>query len=185
MEVTSTRTPGESMRNPAWFPAARSAQASLAKGREVEVRRRITGCHRARASNGSTSRCLMGQRASAESRTDRYPVALLSRTLLFLGHFRGPQSPVTPVTFSRAAFTGTMEADQGSPWPRRTTCRRLPSCSVLIAGFASGISAQNAAPNAAAASAAPVNVVLAGRNAGEIALGRDRCGQWRPRRGDA
>jgi len=35
MEVSSTRTPGESMRNPTWYAAA-EARAILAKGREVK-----------------------------------------------------------------------------------------------------------------------------------------------------
>jgi len=35
MEVTSTRTPGEAMRNPTWF-SADEARKVLAKGREVK-----------------------------------------------------------------------------------------------------------------------------------------------------
>ena len=42
MEVTSTRTPGEGMRNPTWFPA-NEARKVLAKGREVKYAAELEG----------------------------------------------------------------------------------------------------------------------------------------------
>ena len=70
MEVTSTRAPGEAMRNPTWFPAA-EAHKILAKGRETKYAAELQAVidralERIRPA-------IFGGSAGAEARTDRYP----------------------------------------------------------------------------------------------------------------
>jgi len=69
MEVTSTRTPGETMRNPTWFPA-REARKILAKGREVKYAAELEGVID-RALERIQPAMYDGS-ARADSRTNRY-----------------------------------------------------------------------------------------------------------------
>ena len=70
MEVTSTRTPGESMRNPTWCSAA-EARKILAKGREVKYASELQEVIE-RALKRIQPPVFDGQ-ARGESRTNRYP----------------------------------------------------------------------------------------------------------------
>jgi 8-oxo-dGTP pyrophosphatase MutT (NUDIX family) len=70
MEVTSTRTPGESMRNPTWCSAA-EARRILAKGREVKYAAELQEVIE-RALERIQPPVFDGQ-ARGESRTSRYP----------------------------------------------------------------------------------------------------------------
>jgi 8-oxo-dGTP pyrophosphatase MutT (NUDIX family) len=70
MEVTSTRTPGESMRNPTWFSAP-EARSILAKGREVKYAAELQEVIEHALERIQPS-VFEGQTRGA-SRTDRYP----------------------------------------------------------------------------------------------------------------
>jgi 8-oxo-dGTP pyrophosphatase MutT (NUDIX family) len=71
MEITSTRTPGESMRNPTWFSAA-DARKILAKGRELKYAAELQA-----VIDHALDRirpAMFDGSERAESRSSRYPV---------------------------------------------------------------------------------------------------------------
>ncbi len=70
MEVTSTRTPGEAMRNPTWYPAP-EARKILAKGREIKYAAELQSVID-RALERIQPAMFEGT-GSAESRANRYP----------------------------------------------------------------------------------------------------------------
>jgi 8-oxo-dGTP pyrophosphatase MutT (NUDIX family) len=70
MEVTSTRTPGETMRNPTWFPAA-EARKILAKGREIKYAAELQAVIDRALERIEPS--MFDSSGSADSRTNRYP----------------------------------------------------------------------------------------------------------------
>ncbi|HZS98083.1 MAG TPA: NUDIX domain-containing protein [Terriglobales bacterium] len=70
MEVTSTRTPGETMRNPTWFPAG-EARKILAKGREIKYAAELQAVIDRALERIEPA--MFDRSGSADSRTNRYP----------------------------------------------------------------------------------------------------------------
>ena len=70
MEVTSTRTPGEAMRNPTWFPAP-NARKILAKGREIKYSAELQAVIDRALERIQTA--IFDGSGSAEPRPNRYP----------------------------------------------------------------------------------------------------------------